>query len=771
MKLILMFGALLVACENSWATLADARTRTMPHEEKCAVPLPNDFWDDPAAASYETSEKWAWNERICLGQRADMRDAPDGSDGEKCEPAEIEKSGEAVPAHRELRPEFLELVLSHEPWVSSARHPDVGVECALVRGDIHLSSHHIAPAFWFLKGKIDGNVDLLRTKFQRTLSLSGTTVTGTVNADGVLVGDDLIFSGGNFNDVDLLGARVASDVSFNGSRVTGLLNADRMEVGGGLFVRDGNYNVIDLLHATIGRTVTLTNSTVTGKLNGDRMEVSGGMSLDRSELNDVDLPNVRIAGTVSFTNSTVVGRLDAFGIAVGRDLYLDVSEFKDISLISGEIGGHVQAIGSTVTGVVDASGVKVGSGMVMRGASFGHVALINATIGGEIAFTGSTVARKLNADRMKVGDGLFFRDAKFSNIDLISATVSRVASFSGSSVAGLLDASGMEVGRGLILRDGDFEDIDLDGASIVGSVEFRGATVSGRVDANRMEVGDGLFLRNAELSEIDLLSTMIGGILDLSGSTFSGELDLTGAAIEGELHLSSGWKKDPPTWKNGASLVLRNVSAHALQAQGDSWSISGGDGLVPTDLTGFTINRLQGTNTSGGTSMGDESAAWLVGWIEAQRDHGEVYDPQPYTQLAEVLQDAGARDKAKAIRYAKFLHKRDHDLSMTPIRRAVLTIERYFLGYGVYPFRVLYWFVGLVVLGWLFAQFSNERSVRRGMGLWYSLENALPIIDTNERFRTVDHGRVWLTHFFHIQKAFGFLLATIFVGALTLLSV
>ena len=198
--------------------------------------------------------------------------------------------------------------------------------------------------------------------------------------------------------------------------------------------------------------------------------------------------------------------------------------------------------------------------------------------------------------------------------------------------------------------------------------------------------------------------------------------------------------------------------------------MSGGDGLLPTDLTGFTFNRLGGLDTSGGTGMGDESADWLIGWIEAQRDHGENYDPQPYTQLARVLEAAGATEKAKAIRYAKFKHKHDHDESMSVAGHAVLTMGQYFIGYGVYPFRALCWFFGFVVFGGLLAQCSKEPSVRRWMGLWYSLESALPLIETNERFRNVDHDRPWLTHFFHFQKAVGFVLATVLVGALTLLS-
>lgn len=115
----------------------------------------------------------------------------------------------------------------------------------------------------------------------------------------------------------------------------------------------------------------------------------------------------------------------------------------------------------------------------------------------------------------------------------------------------------------------------------------------------------------------------------------------------------------PPDWQNEASLILRNASADALQARRDSWEISGGGGLLPTDLTGFTFNRLGGLDRAGGNGMGDESAEWLIGWIEAQ----------PYAQLAWVLEEAGANGKAKELRYAKFEHELEHDTSMQSFDR------------------------------------------------------------------------------------------------------
>jgi len=59
----------------------------------------------------------------------------------------------------------------------------------------------------------------------------------------------------------------------------------------------------------------------------------------------------------------------------------------------------------------------------------------------------------------------------------------------------------------------------------------------------------------------------------------------------------------------------------------------------------------------------------------------------------------------------------------------------------------------------------------RWMVLWYSLEIALPLVETSERFKSVERGRPRLNHSFRFQHFAGFVLATVLVGALTLLSV
>ena len=346
-------------------------------------------------------------------------------------------------------------------------------------------------------------------------------------------------------------------------------------------------------------------------------------------------------------------------------------------------------------------------------------------------------------------------------------------------IRGGIHLDGHEIAVGFSFHRGKIEgNVTLEETKFKRGLSLEHSTVTGQLNAQRLEVAGNLEMRGGAFGGINLIAASIGGNLQLSIGTFGGTLDLTGAAIGGELNLSSGRMMHHPIWLERAYLILRNTSADALQAAADSWKMSETSGLLPTDLIGFTFNRFGGQDTSGSESMGHKEAKWLISWIEAQRVHGSggdlqrntQYDPQPYTQLARVLDAAGATDKARAIRFAKFEHKRDYDKTMTDIRHFLFTIERYLFGYGLYPFWVIYWFVGLVALGWLLAQFSEQASVRRWMGLWYSLENALPLIGTNERFKCAQHGRTWLMHFFHVQKACGFVLATVLVGALTLLS-
>ena len=103
--------------------------------------------------------------------------------------------------------------------------------------------------------------------------------------------------------------------------------------------------------------------------------------------------------------------------------------------------------------------------------------------------------------------------------------------------------------------------------------------------------------------------------------------------------------------------------------------------------------------------------------------------------------------------------------------RILWPLSRFVIGHGVYPFWALFWFAGLVATGFFVAHFSRARLLQpRYRKFWYSLENALPLVEFSAQHNSVEHGREWVESWFHFQKAMGFVLATVLIGALSLLA-
>ena len=530
---------------------------------------------------------------------------------------------------------------------------------------------------------------------------------------------------------------------------------------------------LDLQGATLQRTLAILNTTVTGPLTASGLTSNDGLYLRKdSRFTDVILRGARVDRDIVLNGSTVSGKLDADGMSVGGSLALrNGGTFTDVSLTGAKIFGTAAFDQSKILGTFNADRLQVGQSLHFGpGGEFSEIKLRGAQIGSNANFNETKVTGSINADTLNVGGNLLMgHGSRFTDIILKGAKVDGQIALSGSIISGNLNAQALTVKGAMLLNEGgQYKQIDLTTAKIGGNLEMDGSTITARLNGNRLDVDGDLYLHGgSNFGYIALFGAKIAGDVLLSGSTFNDEVDLSGVRIAGELHLASGRFEGNPIWGHKAALVLRNANADALQATAHSWNSSKQSQLLTTDLRGFTYNQLQGRDVRGGKSMNDEPAEWLIQWIEAQPDHAIKYIPQPYTELAKALAGAGETEKAKAIQYARFEHEKER--SDSRIRRAVLTITGILAGHGVYPIWALGWFCGLVGLGAVIAQKSKQDVVRGSMGFWYSFENALPLVELGKRFRDVDHGHRWMQHVFHIQKIFGWLLATVWVAALTVL--
>jgi len=348
---------------------------------------------------------------------------------------------------------------------------------------------------------------------------------------------------------------------------------------------------------------------------------------------------------------------------------------------------------------VDLGGAIVGDDLQMSGSLFhGDVSLRNSKVGGDLYIWGSS----------------FDGDADLTNAR-IDHTIFLVGA---SSFARTVSATGLNVGKDLYMRSG---------------AEFRG-----KVFLIRAKVGGGLELRSAkawfvDLSEAEVAELQTGG---LEWWCADGE-PLTGIA---DNRLTRGkLGSQVPRCENSKDsslprFILRNFRVSAFQDDADAWP-------PLLDLEGFRYDRLGGiagvdeVANSGRADMRKRSAGEWTDWLA--RD--PIFSVQPYTQLASVFLAAGYRDKAEAIQYAGRERERNEALLHGDHGNWVwLTVLFGGVGYGVglYTFRVLWWVIGLTVLGAVCLWYSPYAR-RQGL-LWRlgaSLHRLLPVVDLSKEFK------------------------------------
>ncbi|MGB0507464.1 MAG: hypothetical protein ACPGGK_14825, partial [Pikeienuella sp.] len=455
-------------------------------------------------------------------------------------------------------------------------------------------------------------------------------------------------------------------------------------------------------------------------------EVTPSLFITRSWLpSGADLLGARFEGALGFQTSTFEKELNADSISVGSYLFLrGGASFKDVILRNADINGSVIAIGSVFDGKFNMNSSTIGDSLYLNGgASFKELDLNSAQVGGNVEAIGSKFHAPLKASNITVGGGLLLSGgATFTDVVLRGATVKGIVSANGSTFEDELNMNRITVGGSLFLRNGaTFSDVNLLRAKVEGSVETNGSSFSGELSLEAIDVGASLFLREgASFNDIVLLNAQVGGSLQLGGANFDGLLNATGINVRKDFLLTHV-KRGEASWGENARLILRNAQVGAVQAALSGWPAPK-DRALHTDLTGFHYERLGGLHAQEMHTMEKETADALIAWLDAATAHGG-YDPGPYVQLASALEASGQAGKASAILYAKHRHRDSVVEASFTVRWLLRPAERWIIGYGVYPFRALIWFGGLVAVGIIIGFASNAASLigwRRKF--WFSFE-------------------------------------------------
>jgi hypothetical protein len=255
-----------------------------------------------------------------------------------------------------------------------------------------------------------------------------------------------------------------------------------------------------------------------------------------------------------------------------------------------------------------------------------------------------------------------------------------------------------------------------------------GTTIDGKLDAESLQVGSDLYMRDAHYGgDVDMVFARVGGNLDLRGASLA-NLDLSGVSVAGDLRLGGSQKSN--VWTG----VLNLRNAHAGNLADTT------DGAWPTlgrlHLDGFSFNHLGRFSGETGPEMRNRGIEWWDNWARLDPS----YSPGPYAQLAAALTNAG-------------------------------------FGIGSYTFRVLYWIIGISLLGAIYLR-TRVKGVRDGHHRFFwclgaSLARLLPVMEINKEFTAFfdDPKRErltgWQSFIFSAMGIVGFLLGAILIAAVS----
>jgi uncharacterized protein YjbI with pentapeptide repeats len=397
-----------------------------------------------------------------------------------------------------------------------------------------------------------------------------------------------------------------------------------------------------------------------------------------------------------------------------------------------------------------------------------------------VDMVGATVEGALNADSLHTGAHLLMRStdataANFKDVILRNATIGGQIDMSGATFNGAVNAYSVHVGFDLVMRSTDkhkatFKEITLTNAQVAGEVSLDGAVLSEVVHGEGMQSGSNLYMRKIiSRNAINLEFAHVNGNLDTRGSTLA-SLDLSGASVGNLLFGNVQNASDTTAWKGEkdqpGTLHLRNAHVSNLADAPAAWPEQG-----YLRLAGFTFNHLGGLDDESGSKMRGRGAAWWDGWL--RRD--PTYHPSSYEQLAAAFTAAGDRAGADKIRYLSRIRQRE--LTTDRWQWFSSLLFQYTAGFGIgdYTFRVLYWVIGVSLVGALYLRLRVPAGREHGLTWCYgaSLSRLLPIIEINKEFTDFfdDPERKRLTGFqtsvFSIIAMVGWLLGAILIAAVS----
>ncbi|MBI3574299.1 MAG: hypothetical protein HY083_01350 [Gammaproteobacteria bacterium] len=475
----------------------------------------------------------------------------------------------------------------------------------------------------------------------------------------------------------------------------------------------------------------------------------------------------------------------------------------EVRLLGADIGGNLECTGATFSNpkgdALNADGLKTAGSVFLRDGfhAEGEVCLLGADIGGQLSCARATLknpkGEALNADRLKTVGSVFLHNGFHAEgeVRLLGADIGGDFACTGATLKNpegkALSADGLKTAGGVFLTEGFHAEgeVRLLGADIGGDFACTGATLKNSegeaLSADCLKTTGNVFLNkdfHAE-GEVCLLGADIGGQLDCTGATFSNPKGDTLSAAGMQVNGALFWRD----MKNRPQGTVNLMHTRVGQLVDDEKSWPNEKGFF---LDGFEYKTFAGS--------APQTAVERLRWLRLQPQRKGRFWPQPYEQLAKVFRDMGHESDARTVLIAKQDDLRKYGQLSWKARLWNRFLGET-IGHGHRTWKVFYYIVLMIVLGWfLFIQadkrnvmqpsrelvYLNAEYIRTGelpdkyprfQPLVYSIDTFFPFVDLHQEGYWLPNvskpSDYWFKVYLWIHIGMGWVLSTFAVAALT----
>ena len=487
---------------------------------------------------------------------------------------------------------------------------------------------------------------------------------------------------------------------------------------------DRNRAALVIDQADIGATVLLRKATIRrGHLSFVGTRVRG--SLDCSGLRLLGLPDsehafigssMEIGDSAQFDTARFESAMDMAGARIGGNLSFDGTLVQ--RALSGNSNCAINALNISIEGNASFGPSKPTSGRrIFNFMADGMIDFTGAKVAGDLLFRQATLRNYTNdgksiafkAERAQTAGSMEFRDhfVVDGEVDLSGASIGQDLKCVEGCFANPCDDA--TYGSAIYAKDlqvGD--DVQLFNTKVYGNLRFERMQVTGSVHWDKLTIGRW---RNPEApAPLDLRYTRIGSVLKAYRLSFQhprSGIDLRGATASMlDCYWPEGWG-GVQDCRNGADcpINLDGFSYERLSLQ-SSHATRRNDRLrrwwnIPTGLSAPPANR-----------RGDHLLDWLLHQPRhdaagASADSSQTtFFPQPFRQLARVLQAQGEEEPARTVAIAERWAAPMESAGQRLLRR----LYGFFFGFGLSGTRAnatLIFYIALGAIGVDYAQSQN----------------------------------------------------------------